>query len=41
MPYVFDLDRLTAIARERSREYRDADPYPHVVIEHSKLTSLR
>ena len=33
MPYVFDLDRLAAIARERSREYRDADPYPHVVID--------
>ena len=33
MPYVFDLDRLSDIARERSREYRDAEPYPHVVID--------
>lgn len=33
MPYVFDLDRLHRIATERSAEYRDAAPYPHVVID--------
>lgn len=33
MPYVFDTDRLTRIADERAGQFRDADPYPHLVVD--------
>ena len=31
--YVFDTDRLMHIAAERAEEFRDAQPYPHIVID--------
>ena len=33
MPYVFDLHRLTALADDQATAFRDADPYPHIVID--------
>ncbi len=33
MPYVFDLDTLTQLAEARRAEFREAAPYPHVVID--------
>jgi Rps23 Pro-64 3,4-dihydroxylase Tpa1-like proline 4-hydroxylase len=33
MPYVFDLDTLTRHGHDRAAEFRDARPYPHVVID--------
>jgi Rps23 Pro-64 3,4-dihydroxylase Tpa1-like proline 4-hydroxylase len=33
MPYVFDLHRLQALAEQQAAAFRDADPYPHIVID--------
>lgn len=33
MIYVFDPERLAKIARERAKEFRTAQPYPHIVID--------
>jgi len=33
MPYVFDLDTLAQRARDLAPSFRDAAPYPHIVID--------
>ena len=33
MPYVFDLHRLSQLAQQSAAGFRDADPYPHIVID--------
>ena len=39
MPYVFDLDTLAQRARELGPAFRDARPYPHIVIDDFLLAS--
>lgn len=33
MPYVYDLDRLDRIARDHAEQFRNADPYPHLIVD--------
>ena len=37
--YVFDPDALNALACERAHAFRDADPYPHLVMDDFLLRS--
>jgi hypothetical protein len=33
MPYVFDSERLARLADAHAQEFRNADPYPHIVMD--------